>query len=350
MGICKYRGRENKWATLMHRQQTRLVHVDSEYSLKSSGEDTDSPKEQEDGLRSLEGSIDFADLLASPPPTTTAQQDPTVQQLMGLCVLREMRYQLSKVGGVFSNETIGQCISDWRVAQTDNDKCHNNQCKGHTILFDFEEGSNTGIKKYTLYPIALSDVWVMYKNAVASFWTVEEVDLSGDYTDWNKLSANEQHFLKQVLAFFAASDGIVNENLASDFADCMDAPEIKCFYFFQIMIENIHSEMYSLMIDTYVKDSEERDYLFNAIKTIPAIKVKAEWALRWIENGTFAERLVAFAAVEGIFFSGSFCAIFWLKKSGKMPGLSLANELISRDEGMHRDFAVLLYSKLLNPL
>jgi len=210
--------------------------------------------------------------------------------------MRELRWRVFKCDEVFSLGTgVGRCVVEWRVA-----------CA--------KDGS--GAKKYTLYPIVLDDVWRMYKNAVASFWTVEEVD-----------------FLKHVLAFFAASDGIVNENLASDFADCVDAPEVKCFYFFQIMIENIHSEMYSLMIDT-----------------IPAIKVKADWAFRWIENGTFAERLVAFAAVEGIFFSGSFCAIFWLKKSGKMPGLSLANELISRDEGMHRDFAILLYSKLLEPL
>lgn len=184
----------------------------------------------------------------------------------------------------------------------------------------------------------------MYKNAEASFWTAEEVDLSPDLHDWqNKLNDNERFFISRVLAFFAASDGIVNENLAINFLQEVQYPEARCFYGFQIMIENIHSEMYSLLIDTYVKDPAEKDYLLRAIETIPCVTKKAKWALRWITKGSFAERLIAFAAVEGIFFSGSFCSIFWLKKRGLMPGLTFSNELISRDEGLHCDFACLLY-------
>ena len=182
------------------------------------------------------------------------------------------------------------------------------------------------------------------KNAEASFWTAEEVDLSPDLHDWqNKLNDNERFFISRVLAFFAASDGIVNENLAINFLQEVQYPEARCFYGFQIMIENIHSEMYSLLIDTYVKDPAEKDYLLRAIETIPCVTKKAKWALRWITKGSFAERLIAFAAVEGIFFSGSFCSIFWLKKRGLMPGLTFSNELISRDEGLHCDFACLLY-------
>ena len=177
------------------------------------------------------------------------------------------------------------------------------------------------------------------------FWTAEEIDLSADLVDWDtKLNDNERHFIKHVLAFFAASDGIVNENLAENFVSEVQYTEAKFFYGFQIMMENIHSETYSLLIDTYIKDAKEKDYLFNAIDTLDCVKKKAEWALRWIDNGSFAERIVAFAAVEGIFFSGSFCSIFWLKKRGLMPGLSFSNELISRDEGMHCDFACLLYN------
>ena len=189
----------------------------------------------------------------------------------------------------------------------------------------------------------------MYKQAQASFWTVEEIDLSHDLWDWNgKLTNNERHFLSYVLAFFAASDGIVNENLVERFSNEVQAAEARCFYGFQIMIENVHSETYSLLIDTYIKDPKQREYLFDAIETIPCIKRKADWALRWItdEKSSFAERLVAFAAVEGIFFSGSFASIFWLKKRGLMPGLTFSNELISRDEGMHTDFACLLFSHL----
>lgn len=205
--------------------------------------------------------------------------------------------------------------------------------------------------RFVLFPIKHNDIWQMYKQAEASFWTAEEIDLGSDMTDWVKLNEGEQHFIKHVLAFFAASDGIVNENLAEQFLKEVQVPEARCFYGFQIAIENIHSETYSLLIDTYIKDPIEKDKLFHAIDTVPAVQKKASWALRWINNeNSFAERLVAFAAVEGIFFSGSFCSIFWLKKRGLMPGLSFSNELISRDEGLHCDFACLLYGQLLNKL
>ncbi len=205
--------------------------------------------------------------------------------------------------------------------------------------------------RFVLFPIKHRDIWEMYKKAEASFWTAEEIDLSPDGQDWeNKLSNDEKHFIKHVLAFFAASDGIVNENLAVNFMNEVQYPEARCFYGFQIMMENIHSETYSLLIDTYIKDPKEKDSLFHAIDTLDCVKKKAEWALKWIGNGSFAERLIAFAAVEGIFFSGSFCSIFWLKKRGLMPGLSFSNELISRDEGLHCDFACLLYSQLVNKL
>ena len=198
--------------------------------------------------------------------------------------------------------------------------------------------------RFVIFPIQHNDIWQYYKKAEASFWTAEEVDLSPDLHDWqNKLNDNERFFISRVLAFFAASDGIVNENLAINFLQEVQYPEARCFYGFQIMIENIHSEMYSLLIDTYVKDPAEKDYLLRAIETIPCVTKKAKWALRWITKGSFAERLIAFAAVEGIFFSGSFCSIFWLKKRGLMPGLTFSNELISRDEGLHCDFACLLY-------
>jgi len=200
--------------------------------------------------------------------------------------------------------------------------------------------------RFVLFPIAHKEIWEMYKKHEASFWTAEEIDLSPDLKDWEKINDDEKHFIKHVLAFFAASDGIVNENLAINFMREVQLPEARCFYGFQIMIENIHAETYSLLIDTYIKDPVEKDRLFNALETVPCVKKKADWALRWIDQGSFAERLVAFAAVEGIFFSGSFCSIFWLKKRGLMPGLSFSNELISRDEGLHCDFACLLYSML----
>jgi ribonucleoside-diphosphate reductase beta chain len=200
--------------------------------------------------------------------------------------------------------------------------------------------------RFVLFPISHNDIWQMYKKAEASFWTAEEIDLSADLTDWeNKLTKDEKHFIKHVLAFFAASDGIVNENLAVNFLNEAQYPEARCFYGFQVMMENIHSETYSLLIDTYIKDPVEKDGLFHAIDTLDCVKKKADWALRWIDKGSFAERLIAFAAVEGIFFSGSFCSIFWLKKRGLMPGLSFSNELISRDEGLHCDFACLLYTR-----
>jgi ribonucleoside-diphosphate reductase beta chain len=200
--------------------------------------------------------------------------------------------------------------------------------------------------RFVLFPIQHDDIWRYYKDNEACFWTAEEIDLSSDLNDWNnKLNDNERYFIKHVLAFFAASDGIVNENLAENFVAEVQYTEAKFFYGFQIMMENIHSETYSLLIDTYISDPAEKDHLFNAIETMPCVQKKAEWALRWIDNGSFAERIIAFAAVEGIFFSGSFCSIFWLKKRGLMPGLTFSNELISRDEGMHCDFACLIYNE-----
>jgi len=198
--------------------------------------------------------------------------------------------------------------------------------------------------RFVLFPIEHHDIWDYYKKAESVFWTAEEIDLSSDLIDWERLNDGERHFVKNVLAFFAASDGIVNENLAENFVNEVQYTEAKFFYGFQIMMENIHSETYSLLIDTYIKDKEEQNHLFNAIDTIPAVQKKAEWALKWIKSPSFAERLIAFAAVEGIFFSGSFCSIFWLKKRGLMPGLSFSNELISRDEGLHCDFAVHLHN------
>jgi len=200
--------------------------------------------------------------------------------------------------------------------------------------------------RFVLFPIQHDDIWSFYKKSEASFWTAEEIDLSSDLVDWEeKLTDDERFFIKHVLAFFAASDGIVNENLAENFLSEVQYTEAKFFYGFQVMMENIHSETYSLLIDSYIKNPQEKDTLFNAIDTLACVKKKADWALSWIENASFAERLIAFAAVEGIFFSGSFCSIFWLKKRGLMPGLSFSNELISRDEGMHCDFACLLYTK-----
>jgi ribonucleoside-diphosphate reductase beta chain len=202
--------------------------------------------------------------------------------------------------------------------------------------------------RFVLFPIKHNDIWDIYKKAEASFWTAEEIDLQQDVTDWeNKLTDDERYFVKHILAFFAASDGIVNENLAENFVNEVQYTEAKFFYGFQIMMENIHSETYSLLIDTYVKDPKERDKLFNAIENFDAIKKKADWALKWIDSPSFAERLIAFAAVEGIFFSGAFCSIFWMKKRGLLPGLTFSNELISRDEGMHCDFAVHLHNEHL---
>ncbi|KAG8195056.1 hypothetical protein JTE90_029636 [Oedothorax gibbosus] len=206
-------------------------------------------------------------------------------------------------------------------------------------------------RRFVVFPIVYPDIWRMYKKAEASFWTVEEVDLSKDNVDWEgKLKDDERHFVSHILAFFAASDGIVNENLVERFSQEVQVTEARCFYGFQIAIENVHSEMYSLLIDTYIKDKAEREKLFNAVETLPCVKRKADWALNWIASpdASFGERVVAFAAVEGIFFSGSFASIFWLKKRGLMPGLTFSNELISRDEGLHCDFACLMFSHIVH--
>ena len=201
-----------------------------------------------------------------------------------------------------------------------------------------------------MFPIKYDGLWAMYKQAVASFWTVEEVDLADDHRDFQRLSAGERHFITSVLAFFATADGIVVENIGLRFLEEVQAPEARAFYSFQMAIETIHGEMYSLMLTTLVRDPEEQRYLLNAVETVPAVAKKAEWALRWVgSSSTFAERLVAFACVEGIFFSGSFCAIFWLKKRGLMPGLCFSNALISRDEGLHCDFACELHALLQQP-
>jgi ribonucleotide reductase beta subunit family protein with ferritin-like domain len=205
--------------------------------------------------------------------------------------------------------------------------------------------------RFTTFPIRYPDLWTLYKKAIGSFWTVEEIDLAGDLKDWDKLNSDEQHFIKMVLAFFAASDGIVMENIDMNFSKDVQIAEARSFYSYQSFNESIHSETYSLMIEKLVKDPEEKAGLFRAIETVPAVKKKAEWALRWMGGeAPFAQRLVAFACVEGIFFSGSFCSIFWLKKRGLMPGLSFSNELISRDEGLHQEFAVTLYSHLQEKL
>jgi len=205
--------------------------------------------------------------------------------------------------------------------------------------------------RFTTFPIRYPDLWALYKKAIGSFWTVEEIDLAADLKDWDKLNSDEQHFIKTVLAFFAASDGIVFENLDLNFTKDVQIPEARSFYAYQGFNESIHGETYSLMIDKLVRDPEEKSQLFRAIETVPAVKKKAEWALRWAgTSAPFAQRLVAFACVEGIFFSGSFCSIFWLKKRGLMPGLSFSNELISRDEGLHQEFAVTLYSHLKEKL
>ncbi|XKL63212.1 hypothetical protein PGB90_005576 [Kerria lacca] len=203
--------------------------------------------------------------------------------------------------------------------------------------------------RFVVFPIKYHDIWKMYKKAEASFWSVEEVNLDKDLRDWDRLKPEEKKFISHILAFFAASDGIVNENLVERFSQEVQITEARFFYGFQIAMENVHSEMYSLLIETYVKDANEKKFLFNAIETMPCVKKKADWALRWIadKEATFGERIIAFAAVEGIFFSGSFAAIFWLKKRGLMPGLTFSNELISRDEGLHTDFACLLFKHLV---
>ncbi len=208
--------------------------------------------------------------------------------------------------------------------------------------------SDESNKRFVVYPIKYHDIWEFFKRAQSAYWQVEEVVLSNDIKDWERLTDNERHFIKHVLAFFAGSDGIVGENLATRFYNDVKIPEARAFYAFQMTIETIHNEMYSLMIDTYIKDTQEKELLFNALDTVPCIKKKGEWAMQWIDNSSmpFAMRLLAFAIVEGVFFSGSFCAIFWLKERNLMPGLCTSNEFISRDEGLHTEFAVMLYNKL----
>lgn len=222
------------------------------------------------------------------------------------------------------------------------------QAESRPLLQDSEILLRDNPNRFVLFPIQHQAIWDFYKRHEASFWTAEEIDLQQDLGDWGRLTDGERHFIKHVLAFFAASDGIVNENLATNFVREVQLPEARCFYGFQIAMENVHSETYSLLIDTYIRDPAEKQRLFHAIDTVPAVKKKADWAMRWLskKRASFAERLVAFAAVEGIFFSGSFCAIYWLKKRGLMPGLTFSNELISRDEGLHTDFACLLHSML----
>ena len=206
--------------------------------------------------------------------------------------------------------------------------------------------------RYVMFPLKHDDIWSMYKKQIDCFWRVEEVDLSKDYMDWKNLNDDEKYFVKHILAFFAASDGIVIENLGMRFMSEVQVSEARAFYGFQIAMENIHSEMYSQLIDTYVKDKMEKNELFNAIENYPCIKKKADWSIKWINDkrSSFATRLVAFACVEGIFFSGAFCSIYWLKKRGVMPGLTFSNELISRDEALHTEFAILLYNKLVKKI
>ncbi|KAH3899098.1 probable Ribonucleoside-diphosphate reductase small chain 1 [Saccharomycodes ludwigii] len=259
-------------------------------------------------------------------------------------------------GGESKNEAVAARELAERLTKANED--HQAFKKKHAVhrhkLKDMEKDEPLLVEnkhRFVIFPIQYHDIWQAYKRAEASFWTSEEIDLSKDIHDWNDvLNENERFFLSRVLAFFAASDGIVNENLVENFSAEVQIPEAKCFYGFQIMMENIHSETYSLLIDTYIKDPKEYDFLLNAIETIPQIKEKAEWAIRWIQDSDalFGERLVAFAAVEGVFFSGSFAAIFWLKKKGLMPGLTFSNELICRDEGLHTDFACLLFEHLKN--
>lgn len=202
--------------------------------------------------------------------------------------------------------------------------------------------------RYVMFPIQDQSIWQMYKKQVECFWRAEEIDLSKDTSDWDSLHKDEKYFISMILAFFAASDGIVLENLAARFMGEVQLSEARAFYGFQIAMENVHSETYSLLIESYIKDREEKTLLFNAINNFPCIKKKADWAIKWIHDkrSSFATRLIAFACIEGIFFSGAFCSIYWLKKRGLMPGLTFSNELISRDEALHTEFAVLLYSKL----
>lgn len=249
-----------------------------------------------------------------------------------------------KKGTLVENKNLDNVLGDEQKVITDRKACEKEvyDAQKEPLLRD-------NPRRFVIFPIEYHDIWKMYKKAEASFWTAEEVDLSKDLSHWEKLKPDEKHFISHVLAFFAASDGIVNENLVERFSQEVQVTEARCFYGFQIAMENVHSEMYSLLIDTYIRDPKEREYLFNAIETMECVKKKADWALSWISSptATFGERIVAFAAVEGIFFSGSFASIFWLKKRGLMPGLTFSNELISRDEGLHCDFACLMFKHLV---
>merc|ERR1712012_82964 len=262
--------------------------------------------------------------------------------------LQQLKMVLSSIENVTSRLSLGdeENVGKALVGKTssDNDKSKTEVTRTEEPLL------MENPRRFVILPIQYGDIWQMYKKAEASFWTAEEVDLSKDVKDWETLKDDERYFVSHVLAFFAASDGIVNENLVERFMQEVQVPEARCFYGFQIAIENIHSEMYSLLIDTYVRDPAEKSKLFNAIETVPAVKKKADWALKWIGNeaASYSERVVAFASVEGIFFSGSFAAIFWLKKRGLMPGLTFSNELISRDEGLHTDFACLMFKHLVS--
>lgn len=267
-------------------------------------------------------------------------------QASNLSHLNKALNQLTVTADGENKQTSSSRKSEKLVEQASNDSIHQTQHAN----FDpqLEPMLRDNPSRFVLFPIQHEDVWQMYKKALASFWTSDEVDLAQDVHQFDKLNSGEQHFIKHVLAFFAASDGIVNENLIERFAQEITSPEARCFYGFQIMIENIHSETYSLLIDTLVRDRRERDECFNAIETMPAVKRKADWALKWIgSDASYPERVIGFAAVEGIFFSGSFASIFWLKKRGLMPGLAFSNELISRDEGLHCDFACLMWKHLV---
>jgi len=261
-------------------------------------------------------------------------------ELMADVIMDESKYNVL----LKENQRLVQLLVKSDKEKEEKEELKNNKEKEQTDVMLSEDE-----KRYVIFPIKYDEIWKMYKKAEANFWTAEELDLSKDLNDFNgKMNEGERYFVENVLAFFAASDGIVNENLVERFCNDVQLLEAKFFYGFQIAVENIHSETYSLLIDTYVKDLKKKDVLFNAIETIPSVKKKADWALKWIndEKSTFGTRVIAFAAVEGIFFSGSFCSIFWLKKRGLMPGLAHSNELISRDEGLHMEFAVLMYSML----
>lgn len=255
---------------------------------------------------------------------------------------------------VYNKENVlndGNAISPRKKEHEQAKRCCQDEIDEESLNFDpeLEPLLRDNPRRFVVFPIEYPDIWAKYKEAEDSFWTVGEVDLSKDLKDWKNLTDNERFFISHVLAFFAASDGIVNENLVERFSQEVQVTEARCFYGFQIAIENIHSEMYSMLIDTYISDPDQKTFLFNAIENLPCVKKKADWALKWISSktATFGERIVAFAAVEGIFFSGSFASIFWLKKRGLMPGLTFSNELISRDEGLHCDFACLMFQHLV---